>query len=233
VRGCRLTSAGVPACTTRPSSTTTTAVGQRHRVDRVVRDQHGAAGELAEVAAQLGADGEPGAGVERRRAARRAAAAPAPPPGRGPAPPAGLPAGEPAGPPVAELGDAHAAQPVAGGRRAAGLPHAAGAQPEGDVVGDRQVREEQVVLEDHAEAALVGGDVHAGGDVVPRLGADGDPPAVRRQQAGEHAQQRGLAGAVGPRTASTSPSATSRSSSTVSGPRSTRTAAARLTAPPG
>ena len=50
----------------------------------------------------------------------------------------------------------------------------------------------------HAEAALVGGDVPACGDVVPRLAADGDPAVVGRQQAGEHAQQRGLAGAVGP-----------------------------------
>ena len=41
-------------------------VRQRHRVDRVVRDQNRAAAELRQVPAQLGPDGEAGARVQRR-----------------------------------------------------------------------------------------------------------------------------------------------------------------------
>ena len=209
MRGWRLTSAGVPAWTTPPVLDDDDPVGQRHRVDRVVGDQHGAAGELGQVPAQLGAHGEPGAGVERRqrlveqqqRAGRRRA--------RGPAPPA-APARRRAGPgagrprPSSPTRSSHAPAAV----RASALPDAARAQPERHVLGDREVREEQVVLEHHAERAA-GARARASPSssqtVVP---STDDRPAVRRR-----AVRRAPAAAwtcpapFGPRTASTSPSA--------------------------
>ena len=69
-------------------------------------------------------------------------------------------------------------------------PCAAGA--EGDVVGDRHVREQGVVLEDRVHVAPVGRDL---GDV---LALEADLPRRRLLEAGDHAQGGGLATARRP-----------------------------------
>ena len=70
--------------------------------------------------------------------------------------------------------------------------HAAHVQREGDVLLDRQVREQRVVLEHHADVALVR-------RLVGRqLAADPDLACRRLDQPGDDHQQRGLARARGP-----------------------------------
>jgi len=66
------------------------------------------------------------------------------------------------------------------------------AQPEGDVPGHGAMREQRVGLEDHAEVAAVHRHV---GHVS---GADVNAALVRRLEAGDHAQRRGLAAAGRP-----------------------------------
>jgi hypothetical protein len=81
--------------------------------------------------------------------------------------------------------------------------HTAHAQAVADVGLHRHLREQRVVLEDHADRALLDG---PGGDV---FAVEGDAPAaVGVHQAGDDAQQRGLAAARGPSSASTSPGST-------------------------
>ena len=69
-------------------------------------------------------------------------------------------------------------------------------QAEPDVLGDGQVREERVVLEDHADPALLGR--------YPRSGArdsaavDLDGASARLLEPGDEAQERGLPTAGGP-----------------------------------
>ena len=73
-----------------------------------------------------------------------------------------------------------------------GLGHAAVAQAVGHVVVDAHVRIERVVLEHHGDVAV--GGLH----LVDDPAADGDGAAGDRLQAGDHAQQRGLAAARRP-----------------------------------
>ena len=67
---------------------------------------------------------------------------------------------------------------------------------EADVAGHRQVREQRAVLEDHADPPVLGLDPHA----VAGHGAARDRHAARvgLLEAGDHAQQRGLARAARP-----------------------------------
>ncbi|OPZ52338.1 MAG: hypothetical protein BWY91_02355 [bacterium ADurb.BinA028] len=74
-----------------------------------------------------------------------------------------------------------------GGLCAAGLVDLADAQGVGDVVTDRHVREEGVVLEDHGHVAVPRRHLR---DVAL---ADVDPTARRDLEPGDRAQQRGLA----------------------------------------
>ena len=69
--------------------------------------------------------------------------------------------------------------------------HAAAAQAEGDVLEDRQVREERVRLEDRVHVALVGR------PAADRLVAEVDRPLGRLLEAADHAQGRRLAAARG------------------------------------
>jgi len=72
-------------------------------------------------------------------------------------------------------------------------PGAAGhLQPEADVLTDGQVGEEGVALEDGVDGAAVG---RQRGDV---LAVEEDPAGVGRLEAGDDAQQGGLAAAAGP-----------------------------------
>jgi hypothetical protein len=69
--------------------------------------------------------------------------------------------------------------------------HLADIEREGEVFGDRHVREQRVVLEHHADAPLVRR------DVVDRLAVEVNLAVCRRLEAGQHHQGRGLARARG------------------------------------
>ena len=73
-----------------------------------------------------------------------------------------------------------------------GVLDALAAQPEGDVLVDRQVREQRVVLEDRVDVALVG---RQPGDV---LALELDQPGRRLLEAADHPQGRRLAAAGRP-----------------------------------
>ena len=64
-------------------------------------------------------------------------------------------------------------------------------EAEGDVLAHGHVRKDGIVLEDHADVALVGR------DVVDDPSVEGDGAALDGVEAGDHAQQRGLAAAGG------------------------------------
>ncbi len=166
-------------------------VGQHHGVQRVVCDQHGDGLERRQVAAELGAHLQPGAGVQR---GERLVQEQQPGPGgqgAGECDPLGLAAGQAARLGAGVCGQAHALQQLGGpgaGLRLAGAP---AARPEGDVVQGAQVGEEQVVLEDHADRARLGRRAVQGGAVETQMAVgEGD-------ETGERPQGGGLPGAVG------------------------------------
>jgi hypothetical protein len=66
-----------------------------------------------------------------------------------------------------------------------------GGQAEGDVPSHRHVREQRIVLEHHAEAAILGTDVIEAAFVEP------DGAAAHLQQSGDAVQRGGLAAARG------------------------------------
>ena len=65
----------------------------------------------------------------------------------------------------------------------------------GDVVPHRHVREQRVVLEDHADGALLRRKIDSLSPVEPRPLAHQDPAGIGPVQAGDAAQHRGLAAA--------------------------------------
>ena len=182
---------------------------------RVVGDEQAGAGERGEVAAQLGADLAGGSRRRGRRAARRAAAA------RGSVARARARATRCAWPPDSARGlgvrrgrRARAVEPAAAprpGPRPSGAP---GAQAEGDVVERRELGEQEVVLEHHADRAVAGRDEGAGGWVVEHDAVELDRARRRAARA-----RRGPAARwscrrrSGPSRATTSPSPTSSSTS--------------------
>jgi hypothetical protein len=60
-------------------------------------------------------------------------------------------------------------------------------EPERDVLGDGEMREQRVVLEDDADVALVDGDAR---DVCA---VEANPAPIGSEQAGDDAEERGLA----------------------------------------
>ena len=83
-------------------------------------------------------------------------------------------------------------------RAGAGLAalHAMGAKAEGDVLDRGEVREEQVVLEHHADGPQLGWDMNAAGDVIEHCAVELDSPRVDGDEAGDRAEERRLARAV-------------------------------------
>ena len=95
------------------------------------------------------------------------------------------------------VGETDPFEPGCGASTGLGLGDVAGAQPEGDVLQRRQVGEQQVVLEHDGNGTSLRDDERAGRRVVERFTVEFDGSVVDRQQPGEAAEQRRLAGAVG------------------------------------
>ena len=79
---------------------------------------------------------------------------------------------------------------IPGGQRA-------GSGGEGDVVAHRQVRKEPVVLEHHADRALLGGHEQVGIAVIEALSVERDMACGEHGEAGQCAEQGRLARSVG------------------------------------
>jgi len=165
-------------------------VGQHHGVQRVVRDQDGDGLERGQMAAELRAHLQPGAGVQRRERLVQEQQPGVRGEGAGDGHALRLAAGEPPGPGARVSGQAHAVQPLGGLRASLGLAGAPAARPEGHVVEGGQMREEQIVLEDDTDRARLGRRTAQIGAVQPQM-AGGE-----RGEAREGAQRGGLAGAV-------------------------------------
>ncbi len=149
-------------------------VGHEHSRD--ARGDDHPPDELSQVAADGGVEGGEGL-VEQYQ-------------GRLPGQPSGqrhsltLAAREGAGPAVGQCLGSDPLEPTAAD--GASCPAAAGlADGEGDVVKGRAVRQEQPVLEDHADAALLRGDVGTAGAVRYHLTVYGDGALIRADQAGD------------------------------------------------
>jgi hypothetical protein len=109
----------------------------------------------------------------------------------------GLTARQLAGPVLGVIGEPHPRQPGGGPGAGGTARRAPGSQPEGDVLESGEVREQQVVLEDHRHRASLRGHEHTADGVVEGLAVELDAAGIDGQQAGEAAKERGLAGAIG------------------------------------
>src|SRR5664280_715061 len=139
-------------------------VSEGERLGLVVRHVHGREGERAEKTEELGSEvlpefrvecgerfvEEQNARPEREGARERHALL--------------LAAGEPVDGAALEAPHPDRLENLAGARRALGLPHAARAEPERNVLKHGEMRKERVALEHHPDVALLGGDVR---DVPP------------------------------------------------------------------
>ena len=166
------------------------AVGHRKGLLLIVRDQHRRDAELAlhladgaaQLLADLGVERTEGLieqqhlGLVRQRARDRDALL--------------LAAGELRRQPLIESLERHQPQQLLAALAAGAGAHAAHAQGELDVLGDRHVAEQGVVLKHQADAALARGDVR---DVAA---VQGDAPVIDAGEPGDGAQQRALAAAA-------------------------------------
>jgi hypothetical protein len=152
-----------------------------------VGDQHRGRAGLAQQALDVGPDGGAQAGVERpeRLVEQDQAGLDGQRPGQ--CDPLLLATGELVRVAAAQAGQADRLQQVADGRAAALPP----GQPEPDVGGHREVREQAALLRHVADAAALGRLIAAG--TVHDGAAEGEQAAVGVLEAGDHPQQRGLA----------------------------------------
>ena len=194
-------------------------VGQHHRLERVVGDQHDRSREGAEVLAQEAADVDARARVERghRLVEQQHLRLRGQHPGQ--RDPLRLPSRELGRRPAGEVAEPQAREPR--DRLGAGLrPRGAGRpRSEGDVVAHVEVREEPVVLEDDTDGALLGGQVgpwshQTWSPTTTDPPASGSRPAIARSSVV-------LPAPLGPSTASTSPGSTVKATATSKSPRRT------------
>jgi hypothetical protein len=172
-------------------------VGQGDRFQRVVGDEQPGAVEGGQVAAQVAADLGAGGRVQGGQRLVQQQQPRVADHGPGQRDPLGLAAGQGPGPGAGAGGQADPVQPARCPPARLRLGDPAGAQPEGDVLQGRQVREEQVVLEHEADRPLLGRHPGAGRGVLQDVAVEHDPAPVQGHEAGDGAQQGRLAGAVG------------------------------------
>jgi hypothetical protein len=98
-----------------------------------------------------------------------------------------LPAGDGRRAHAREVADAEAVEQLVDARR----------RPVGDVLADRHVREERVLLEHQADRPALGREVDPGAAIEPRAPADLDPAPVGPAQPGDRLEHGRLAGARG------------------------------------
>ena len=92
---------------------------------------------------------------------------------------------------------AYASQPAARFRQGGRVRHSPRSQAKGHVLRDRQVRKQQVILEDHADRSPLGRHPDAGRRLFQHVTVQRDPPAGERQKPGQRSHQRGFARAIG------------------------------------
>ena len=169
-----------------------------HRLHRVVRHQQPHATERLEVLSQLSAKLDPGADIqgrhwfveeqERRVSCQR-------PDQRNPL---RLATRQGAGFSIGRRAEADAVQPRSGPGGCGCPPHPARPESECHVLQDRQVREEQVVLEDYPDRPLLHGHADRVRRFIQHDAVQRDAPGIDGQQPGKGAQHRGLARTVRP-----------------------------------
>ncbi len=173
------------------------AIGEGRGVDRIVRDHDPDPRELREVPAELAADLDARARVERGEWFIEKEKARVGREGASERDTLRLTAREREWLGARVLAEPHPFEPAVGelSRLAAG--NTTIAQPERDVVPGAEVGEEQVVLEDDADRAVLGYDVRVRSGLVENDVVETYRAAVEAQQAGEDPQDRGLPRAVG------------------------------------
>ena len=194
VAGCSKSSSGVPTCSRRPAFRTRDAVAELEGLLLLVRHEERRDADLAGSRAST-PGGSAREGTDRgSRAARRAAERAARARARGRARRAA--AGRRRSPSTRRVSNpARPDERRAPPRRARAASPREGAlrlEAEGHVLSDRQVGEERVVLEDHAEAALLGR------QAVTSSPSTTISPGVRSLEARDEAQHRRLAAARRP-----------------------------------
>ena len=171
-------------------------VGQDHRLERVMGDQHRRPPEVGEVLAQERAYVDPRPGIQRghRLVEQEHVGLVRHRPGQGH--PLRLAAGELGGSSSRERGESQPLQPLLRLCPGGAATDTRRPRREGDVVPHVEVREEAVVLEDHTRPTSFRGHEHV--PVLPGVRADLDPALAELGQAGDGAQEGRLAGPVGP-----------------------------------
>ncbi len=167
-------------------------VGQRERLLLIVRDEHDGRAERGQELLDLEAQAVAQARVERRERLVEQDQARLGRQGPRDGHALLLPAGELVRPAMAEPAQADQLEQLA--HAAAGA--AAARQPEADVLGNAEMREEQPLLRHVADLPAIGRKVLR--PVVERLAVDRDDPGVGVVEARDQAEQRRLAGARRP-----------------------------------
>ena len=172
-------------------------IGEDSRIDRVVRHQKCRAREIAQVAPHLGAYQQACFGVKR---GQRLIQQEQPGLGReraGQRHPLSLTSRHGPRLGVRQVGNAHPGEPVAAARRrASDLSRSLYQRPECDIVKHGEVREQQIVLEDHPDGPLVRRSMDTGRCIGHYPASDRDLPGREPKQSSQCPQRGGLAGAV-------------------------------------